>query len=269
MDVREQLKRLVRIQELVMEIQAARARVEAGPVRIEEIEARFRERNAEYVETKERFDALDADRGQRQTALAELEIARKKFMDSLMQVQNQREYAAVLKEIDTVKARISENEDAILKADEEIETLKVDLDARASHIEAERQLVEQERAAVDRETAEALASIARCEDERKSLESAMPASLVQSVRRVEEGRRGLFLARADREMCMACHVRIRPQVFQEIRLASKVHFCGNCKRFLYHDAATPAEPQPAAAPAPAVPASAGPAPAEAMNGGAL
>lgn len=267
MDVREQLKRLVRIQELVGTVQAARARVDAGPVRIQEIEARFRERNAEYVATKERFDALDADRKERQQALAELEIARKKFMDSLMQVQNQREYAAVLKEIDTVKARISENEDEILKADEEIETLKVDLDARASHIEAERALVEQERSDVDRETAEALEAIEKCETERRELESSMPPSLVQSVRRVEEGRRGYFLAKAERETCTACHVRIRPQVFQEIRLGSKVHFCGNCKRFLYFDAGDATAVPAASAPSVATPAA--PGPTEAMNGGAL
>src|SRR5262245_55513669 len=110
-DVRSQLLKLRQIQDLVLNMQAARAEVEAAPARLEAIESAFRERNSEYVQIKDRYDELERDRAARQFELTELEDARKKFMDSLMQVKNQREYAAVLKEIDTVKARISEHED--------------------------------------------------------------------------------------------------------------------------------------------------------------
>ena len=36
-------------------------------------------------------------------------------------------------------------------------------------------------------------------------------------------------------MCQSCFVRVRPQGFQEIKLAIKVHTCSNCKRLLYHE----------------------------------
>ena len=114
MQVRDQLDKLLRIQGIVEKARAAR-RVECdAPGRLEEIENRFRERNAEYVAVKERYDALDDDQRKRAGDLEELEEHKTKYMDDLMQVQNQREYAAMLKEIDTVKAQISENEEAIL-----------------------------------------------------------------------------------------------------------------------------------------------------------
>jgi predicted nucleic acid-binding Zn-ribbon protein len=236
-DTKRQLESLLRIQELALEIQAARAVVEGAPARLEEAEARFRERNAEYVEFKDRYDAIDADRRARNLELLTLEDARKKFQDSLMQVKNQREYAAVLKEIDAVKANIGDHDDAILKSMEEVEILKVELEARAAHIESERAIVEKERAEIEAAVASALAVIESATAARSEIEISLPAALVANLRRVEEGRRGIFLVKAEREACSACHVRIRPQVYQEIRQASKIHACGNCKRYLYFEAA--------------------------------
>lgn len=236
-DVMRQLTSLLKIQELALEIQAARAVVEEAPAKIEEAEARFRERNAEYVALKERFDALEADRKARNLELQTLEDSRAKFQDSLMQVKNQREYAAVLKEIDAVKAKIGEHEEVILKSMEEVETLGADLEGRAAHIDTERAIVEMERAAVESSVAEAEAAIARATAARTEIESKLSERLVQNVRRVEDGRRGLFLVKAENEMCTACHVRVRPQVYQEIRQATRVHTCGNCKRYLYYEPA--------------------------------
>ncbi len=261
LEPKEQLTRLVLIQDLALEIQSARAVVEGAPARIEEIEGRFRERNAEYVEVKERYDALEKDRTDRTLELEGLEASRKKFMEALMQVKNQREYAAVLKEIDAVKAQIGSHEEAILKGMEEIETLKTDLDARAGHIEEERRQVAEEHARVEAEAAAATARIEEAERERGALEAELPADLIEGIRRVEESRGGLFLAKADKELCQSCFVRIRPQVFQEIRLASRIHNCRQCRRYLYHEPAL--KPAPAGQPV----EDAGQAPIETANGG--
>ncbi len=163
-DARSQLLKLMKMQELALEIQAAHAVVDGAPARIEEAEGRFRERNAEYVGIKERYDAIDADRRSRSGELATLEETRKHYQDSLMQVKNQREYAAVLKEIDAAKASIGDHEDAILASMDEIESLKTELESRAAHIETERTIVENERAEVEAAVAEATARIerARC-----------------------------------------------------------------------------------------------------------
>jgi predicted nucleic acid-binding Zn-ribbon protein len=189
-DARTQLQQLLKMQELAIEIQEARAVVDGAPAKLEEAENRFRERNAEYVATKERFDAVDADRRARALDLATLEETKKHYQDSLMQVKNQREYAAVLKEIDAAKASIGEHEDAILASMEEVETLKADLEARTAHIESERTIVEKERADVEKAVADAQARIERALAERAQIESTLPAALVANVKRVEEGPKG-------------------------------------------------------------------------------
>jgi predicted nucleic acid-binding Zn-ribbon protein len=233
-DSKQQTVSLVKIQHLATERREAKAYVESAPARIEEIENRFRERNAEYVAVKDRYDELDTDQRTRNGELTTLEESRKKYMDDLMQVQNQREYSAMLKEIDIVKARISEHEDAILKDMEELETLKVDLEKHAEHIQEERKLVEKELAEVRARVEESEERIRVCTAERERLESGLPETLVLNIQRVEEMRRGIFLARAEDGTCQSCYVRVRPQVYQEIRQATAIHSCGNCRRFLYY-----------------------------------
>jgi predicted nucleic acid-binding Zn-ribbon protein len=263
-DARTQLLKVVKMQELALEVQAAHAVVDGAPAKIEEVESRFRERNAEYVAIKERYDAIDADRNTRSLELATLEETRKHYQDSLMQVKNQREYAAVLKEIDAAKASIGEHEEAILASMDEVATLKTDLEARAAHIESERTIVEKERADVEAAVLDARGRIERATAERAEIESTLPAALVANVRRVEEGRKGIFLVKVERESCSACHVRLRPQVYQEIRQASKIHVCGSCRRYLYAEGAFKATPVSTSAPL-----SGAGTEVEAVNGGAV
>lgn len=262
MEVKIQLQKLLRIQELALEIRGANAVVAGTAGRLEEIEGRFRERNAEYVAMKDRHEEIDKDRRDREGETALLRETLKKYNDGLMNVKNTREYAAVLKEIDTVKAQISGHDDAILEAMAEFETLSADLAERAAHINEERATVEAERLQVESDVAAANAQVALCGTERASIESGLPADLVDNVRRVEEARQGIFLARAEKESCTACFVRVRPQVFQEIRQAAKIHSCNSCRRFLYSEASVraTASAQVVGAQAPAV---------EASDGGAI
>ena len=237
MSTKEQLLGLVRIQGLALEIRKAMQVVEAGPVRIEAIESGFRERNAEYVAVKLRAEELEQDRRRRQSEVESLVEKRKKYMDDLMQVKNQREYAAMLKEIDAVKAQLVDHEDAILRDMEELEKLADDLKSRSEHIQKEREDVERERAIVESEAEAARRIVEERMCERAGVESGLPTPLLGTLRQLEATRQGVFLSRADNGSCQTCFVRVRPQKLQEIRTAAVLHTCSGCKRFLYVEAA--------------------------------
>mgnify|MGYP001820565626 CR=1 FL=1 len=164
----------------------------------------------------------------------ELLASRKKYSEDLMQVQNQREYSAILKEIDEVKAKIAEHEEVVLSNMEEIETLKEEIGSMGDHISVEREKVAVETGEVNGAVEKAEAELARCTAERERLEGELPPNLGGSIRRIESQRQGLFLVEAVDGTCQACYVRVRPQVYHELKAASKVHACGSCRRYLYH-----------------------------------
>ena len=247
MTAKEQLQGLLRIQELAIEIRNAQKIVENAPGRVEEIEGHFRERNAEYVAVKDRFDALEADQKSRSHELTGLEEGKQKYQDDLMKVANQREYAAMLKEIDAVKAQIGEHEEAILRDMEEIEKLTGELATHEEHIVQERESVERDRAEVESEADQARSTIETLSADRREVDASLPVGLLTQIRRLEQTRQGIFLSKADNGTCQSCFVRVRPQVFQEIRMATAVHTCSNCRRFLYFEPALRKAAEPSAA----------------------
>jgi predicted nucleic acid-binding Zn-ribbon protein len=117
----------------------------------------------------------------------------------------------------------------------------VDLEKHEAHIQEERKIVEKELTDVREAVSSAEERIRVCAEERKALESALPEALVDNIQRVESMRQGIFLAKAEDGTCQACYVRVRPQVYQEIRQASEIHSCGNCRRFLYYPPAVEAD----------------------------
>jgi predicted nucleic acid-binding Zn-ribbon protein len=264
-DAKSQLRKLFRIQELAQETLAAQLVVDQAPHKIEEIEAHFRERNAEYVAIKEQFEALQQDQSIRSGELTDLEAQQEKYKDGLMEVKNQREYAAMLKEIDVVKAEIAGHEDAILKNMEALEKTKGELATHEEHIQKERVDVEKQRTGVQTAAARAAKQVAALTKERNAIETKLPDGLNRSVARLEASRQGVFLAKSENGTCLSCFVRIRPQVFQEIKASAKLHNCENCRRFLYYEpSVNPQESSAADAPSADAPSN-----VEAVNGGAV
>jgi len=41
-------------------------------------------------------------------------------------------------------------------------------------------------------------------------------------------------ATVDNERCLACHLTLRPQFFQDLKLSNQVMFCESCGRILYY-----------------------------------
>ena len=174
MSVQQQMLDLLRLQELAASVSNTRNLIANAPARIEEIEERFRQRNTEYVEAKTRYDAIEEDHKARNSEVAELQIQLEHFNENLMKVQNQREYAAILKEIDDVKTRISGHETTILEQMDELEKLKGELQSMSEHITTERKVVAKEVAGVEEEVGQAETRRGQSLKERIKVEAGLP-----------------------------------------------------------------------------------------------
>ena len=63
----------------------------------------------------------------------------------------------------------------------------------------------------------------------------MEPRLVALFEQVARARKGIAICIATRDgLCSACHVRLRPQVFQEVRRNDAIIQCFSCNRILYY-----------------------------------
>jgi predicted nucleic acid-binding Zn-ribbon protein len=93
--------------------------------------------------------------------------------------------------------------------------------------------VAEERQALEREKAQLETDIARLAAERDALRPTIGADALRLFDHVARQRRGAVVAEARDGHCTYCHVRLRPQVFNEIRRNDRIVQCDSCLRILY------------------------------------
>ena len=105
---------------------------------------------------------------------------------------------------------------------------------------ADKAAIASERSGLEEETVRLQAELERAERERTEVVAQIAPALVAAYDTLIRGRRGLAVVEARDYLCTACHVRLRPQVFNEIRRGDTIHHCGSCQRILYFIPATEA-----------------------------
>ena len=91
----------------------------------------------------------------------------------------------------------------------------------------------QERKKLEAENQKDVSALDSYQTERKSIETLISADLLPRYERVRKFRGGIGVAPAKDYMCDVCKVRMRPQVFQEIRKNDKIIPGEACQRILF------------------------------------
>jgi predicted nucleic acid-binding Zn-ribbon protein len=87
--------------------------------------------------------------------------------------------------------------------------------------------------------------------ERAELLGSLNAQLLTLFEMIARKRNGIAVAEARDGVCTICHVRLRPQVFNEVRRNDSILQCDHCNRILYFVAAPAAAAAADASPQPA------------------
>jgi predicted nucleic acid-binding Zn-ribbon protein len=216
----------------------------------------MRELHEEYTARKAEIDALeatiqeaDAQRRAAEAGAQDCEAKLRHFQEQVNRVRTQREYSAILQEIDTVRDESRALEEQALAAMEQQETAEIELgplreafaDVDAQYaVEAEKW--EQARPGVEQEAESTRTHVAELR------EALTPGSLAVFERLYERtgGHALAEVIQVDRgitrgpEMwnCAACHYNVRPQSVIESRNHGALVHCDSCKRLLYIEETT-------------------------------
>ncbi len=172
-----------------------------------------------------------------------------KFREQAMAVKTNLEYAAVLKEIAFAEAEIKTLEEKILERMLEADDLSAQAKRADAELAAEQKTVEADRKKMSAEHAELQSLLARIVDERKAIIAALDRQVLRIFEVVAQRRNGVAVAEARDGICTICHVRLRPQVFNNVLRSTEIVQCDSCQRILYAMPKAPATtsdmPQPA------------------------
>ena len=235
-----ELSQLIELQELDIEIQRTSDRLLRIPEERDSRESEFKQHAAEFLDLKSKHERTLEDRKQLEAELATTQQNHEKFERDKTRVQNEKEYTAVLREIDTARKHISSLETELLKRMEELEVLDAEIVVKAPDVERLRAEVDVALAALDKEDQEASRVLLEFGERRKKLAGQIPKHLFATYERMSRLGRGQALAEVRKNgICAACRVRVRPKIFSDVRKGDQLIICENCGRILYYRNETP------------------------------
>ncbi|HEY0876019.1 MAG TPA: C4-type zinc ribbon domain-containing protein [Vicinamibacterales bacterium] len=238
------LQRLIQLQEFDSTIERAKRRIAEIPGVQESLESRSTAAAAAVQAVKDRIAATNASRRDIEKEVAAVQSRLSKYKDQLMAVKTNKEYQAMQTEIATAEGLVRSQEDRLLDLMEVSEQESADLKAAEAAMKSEQAAIAAEQKALETERTTLEADLERLSTERASLASQISKEALDIFERAGHGRKGIAVAEARDGLCTVCHVRLRPQIFNEVRRNSAIIQCESCTRILYF--------VPPAAPAPTV-----------------
>jgi uncharacterized protein len=231
--VNPDIQHLIRLQQLDSEIESARRRIADIPAVQDALATRLERATAAVEEIKQRLTASQHERKTIENEVAAIQIRLSKYKGQLTELKTNKEYQTMQKEIATAEEAVRSHEDRVLERMEQGETLARELkDAEAllktqqAQIAAERKALEAEAATLRRTADEtAVARVAAAKE--------LSPNALRLFEHVSRQRKGLALAEARDGVCTLCHVRLRPQVYNEVRRGESLIQCESCLRILY------------------------------------
>jgi predicted nucleic acid-binding Zn-ribbon protein len=238
------LERLIHLQRAESDLRRVEAELLEVPRQRAELEAILARERGRLDQSREAQGQTQKARRQHEGDLQDLESKRSRYKGQLMEVKTNKEYTAMLHEIEGVEREIRSREDQILAEMEKSEGLAVEVKAEeAAFKAAEDRAREGGRALEDR--ARALEEERRrVTAERDAVASTVPGEVLELFQRVAR-LRGVAVAEARDGMCQVCHLKLRLQMYAEIKRNEEIQQCPACNRILYYvtpPAATAAEP---------------------------
>ena len=229
------LERLVRLQHLDTAIYAARHTMAAHPQRLAEADARLREAQERVDAAQERLKHNTEARRALEKDAAVFQGRVTKFKEQLLAVKTNKEYTALQHEISTAQTDLGGVEEKILEQMLDADGIAADVKQAEASLSGQQKDVSVEKARLDKELSGVEAALAEALAARETLVAQMDPTLTALFDQVARARKGLALCAATPDgLCSACHVRLRPQVFQEVRRNDAIIQCFSCNRILYY-----------------------------------
>lgn len=232
--MKDDIRSLMDLQAIDLQMQALDRQIVLGHGDIEQRTAKIEARKNAIAEYTEKL-AAGEKRKRQLDAEVEDELARiKDRQTKLMNVQTNREYQSLLKEVEDGKLANKQREDELLLILETSESLKKKLDEESNLVTAEEKLLVEESEKVAQTVGELNRQKEEIEKSREGKAKKVNASFLRKYEMLRERRDGLAVTGVTNGVCRGCNMNIPPQLFNDLLRDDKILSCPTCNRIMYH-----------------------------------
>ncbi|MBU2591021.1 MAG: C4-type zinc ribbon domain-containing protein [Nitrospinota bacterium] len=201
------------IDRLYASCRAAKAEIEAGEAEVKRAELKRKEIDIE-VEAKK--------------------AALVKLQQNQSAVKTNKEYTAILSEIENVKKEILSLEDSELEEMEVIETKKGLIPPKVAALKEEEAKFGVIKGEKEKEVAGLKEDLAKLEEARLGIVGGVSSGWIGTYQKLLTQKGGLAVVKLLNSNCHGCHTDVPPQFVIEVRKGDKVITCPNCDRIVHY-----------------------------------
>jgi len=232
--LKEDLSRLIALQEIDLQIKRLDDELATGHAEILKRQASIAEKKEKIVKHTSTIENAENRRKELEVEI-ESEVAHIKDRQSkLMNVQTNREYQSLLKEIEESKKSNKRREDEIVQLMEQVESLHKKVTEQGNVCKSEEQLlaeVEEKTAHLSQETEEKKVKL---EKTREQQVKKIPENLRRRYDQLLDKRNGLAITGVTNGVCQGCFMNIPAQQFNEVLKGEQLLSCPTCQRMMFH-----------------------------------
>jgi len=226
------LDRLIRLQQTDTFIDNAQRRVADHPGLVEGLDDRLASATAAVDTAKTNVAENQAARRIVEKDLAMIQARLSKFKEQLMGVKTNKEYTAMLKEIDVAQHEVGLLEEKILERMLEADDLAGRQKAAEAKLAADKGVIASERQRIGQETEELRRELDEALSRRAQIAAEISPALIGTYDTIR-AKRGAAVVELKAGYCSACHVRLRPQIANELLRRDRIFQCESCQRIVY------------------------------------
>ena len=228
------LEKLIELQRLESDVKRLEAEAAQVPERKAELERTLGQEKSRLDEAREALSQSQKRKRQLEADLQDLEAKRSKYKGQLMEVKTNKEYTAMLHEIEASDRDIRSREDLVLVEMEKGEELSGEIRHEEKAFKGAEEKHRGEVKALEAQAATLLGQVEKAKAARDALSATIADEPMALFRRVAS-LRGVAVAEAKDEMCQACHLKLRLQLWVELWHNEAIVQCAGCNRILYYD----------------------------------
>jgi predicted nucleic acid-binding Zn-ribbon protein len=165
---------------------------------------------------------------------AQIDSRMAKFEDHKASVKTNQEFHALNHEIEVAQTSKSALDDQVLALMDAADTLTAEKAAANATLKDTSATAEKERAALRAERTALEAELARLAAARQAALPTIPAAAVAKYDQIAKNRKGVAVSAMVNGICTGCHVRLRPNIEQQVRKGDALTQCDSCQRILYY-----------------------------------
>ena len=232
------LETLVDLHRADVEMRHFDSELAALPRKKAAIEAQIVADRAALDTAKGALDGLAKDRKRLELEVQDFEAKRSKYKGQLGEVKTNKEYTALLHEIENVEREIRSREDLILEAMEKVEGGQAKVKAEESSFKGVEATRREEIQAIEARIKECEAERAAVAATREKKVAVLKPDLLAEYSRIL-ARRGTALSEAKDGAFTMGNVKLRAQVFVDVKRNDAIITCSSCSRIMFFNAPPP------------------------------